>query len=127
MFLPCFEFHYHVFTEPTVIQRISSIAHCSEMNANKKTRQILRMISGVCETNLINLVLCKFCWHILGNTSAKSSKILRFCLLLYSKKYVYWSFIVSFKNKLMHNEEISFFGELRLNKYCDIRIMKKGS
>jgi hypothetical protein len=49
---------------PTVIQR--SLAHCSEMNAMKKTRQISRMISGVCETNLINLVLCKFC-YILKN------------------------------------------------------------
>jgi hypothetical protein len=42
----------HVFT---VIQRIRSLAHCSEMNTMKKTRQILRMMSSVCETDLINL------------------------------------------------------------------------
>jgi hypothetical protein len=37
-----------------VIQRIHSLAHCSEINAMKKTHQILIMISGVHETSLIN-------------------------------------------------------------------------
>jgi hypothetical protein len=59
-----------------VIQRIHSLAHCSEINAMKKTHQIFIMISGVRETSLINKEAC--------------------------------SFIVSFKNKLMHHEEISF-------------------
>jgi hypothetical protein len=38
----------------TLIQRIHSLAHCSEINAMKMTNQILIMISGVCETSLIN-------------------------------------------------------------------------
>jgi hypothetical protein len=37
-------------------------------------------------------------------------------------KYVQWLFIVGYENKLMHNEEISFFCESRLNKYGDIAI-----
>jgi hypothetical protein len=43
----------HVFAMPqlsqsqfTAIQRIHSLAHCSEINAMKKTHQILRMIGG---------------------------------------------------------------------------------
>jgi hypothetical protein len=39
-----------------VIQRIHSLAHCSEINAMKKTHQILRTLSGVHETSLINML-----------------------------------------------------------------------
>jgi hypothetical protein len=44
------------FNSPTYhVLRIHSLAHCSEVNAMKKTHQILRMISGVRETSLINM------------------------------------------------------------------------